>query len=265
MRHHIISDLHLEFAPFRMPAVEADVVVLAGDVGVGRDGLKWIRAAIPTKPVIYVLGNHEFYGETMPKLIAELREESAGTNVHILENSRVDIGDVTFLGATLWTDFALNGDPVVGGLVAEQSMNDFRHIRTLPGYRKLRASYLRRVHADSVLWLKTEAAACRGQKLVVVTHCPPSARSISPIYAGDPLNAAFASNLDSLVAESGALLWVHGHTHVGADYATSIQQLLSDPKFRDALPGHLPPEEEDRIVLLRSKLEGIANLPDRVS
>jgi hypothetical protein len=45
---------------------------------------------------------------------------------------------------------------------------------------------------------------------------------------------------------------------------TSIQQLLSDPKFRDALPGHLPPEEEDRIVLLRSTLDGIANLPDRV-
>lgn len=41
---------------------------------------------------------------------------------------------------------------------------------------------------------------------------------------------------------------------------TSIQQLLSDPHFCDALPGHLPPEEEDRIVLLRSKLEGIATL-----
>ena len=41
---------------------------------------------------------------------------------------------------------------------------------------------------------------------------------------------------------------------------TSIRQLLSDSKFRDALPGHLPPEEEDRIVLLRRKLEAIANL-----
>jgi hypothetical protein len=40
---------------------------------------------------------------------------------------------------------------------------------------------------------------------------------------------------------------------------TSIRQLLSESKFRDALPGHLPPEEEDRIVLLRRKLEGIAN------
>jgi predicted phosphohydrolase len=230
MRLHIISDLHLEFAPFRMPSVEADVVVLGGDVGVGHNGLKWIRASIPATPVVYVLGNHEFYGETMPKLIGELRAEASGSNVHILENSRVDFGDVTFLGATLWTDFALNGDPIVGGLAAEQGMNDFRQIRTLPGYRKLRASYLRRVHADSVLWLKTEVAACRGRKLVVVTHCPPSARSISPIYVGEPLNVAFASNLDELVEGSKALLWVHGHTHAAADYMIGRTRVLGNPR-----------------------------------
>jgi ribonuclease Z len=31
VRLHVLSDLHLEFAPFEPPAVEADVVVLAGD------------------------------------------------------------------------------------------------------------------------------------------------------------------------------------------------------------------------------------------
>jgi len=41
---------------------------------------------------------------------------------------------------------------------------------------------------------------------------------------------------------------------------TSIRQLLSDQKFYDALPGHLPPDEEDRIGLLRSKLTDLANL-----
>ena len=35
MRLHILSDLHLEFEPFTPPAVEADVVILAGDVGTG--------------------------------------------------------------------------------------------------------------------------------------------------------------------------------------------------------------------------------------
>jgi hypothetical protein len=41
---------------------------------------------------------------------------------------------------------------------------------------------------------------------------------------------------------------------------TSIRQLGSDPRFHDVLPGYLPPEEEDRIGLLRSKLERIASL-----
>lgn len=230
MRLHILSDLHLEFASFEMPVVGADVVVLAGDVHTGHKGLNWIRTAIPRTPVIYVLGNHEFYGQTLPKLTDELRLEVNGTNVHILENSRIDLGDVTFLGATLWTDFALNGDPVVGGLVAEQAMNDFRRIRTMPGYRKLRASYLRRLNAESVLWLRAEAEACRSRKLVIVTHCPPSARSISPIYAGEPLNAAFASNLDALVADTSALLWVHGHTHSAADYSIGRTRVVGNPR-----------------------------------
>ena len=66
---HILSELHLEFAPFELPVVDADVVVLAGDVGVGHNGLKWIRTAIPQTPVIYVLGNHEFHGQTGPAFI----------------------------------------------------------------------------------------------------------------------------------------------------------------------------------------------------
>jgi hypothetical protein len=59
------------------------------------------------------LGNHEFYGQKIPKLIDEIKEVAQGSNVHVLENQSVEIGDVVFLGATLWTDFRLNGDPVV--------------------------------------------------------------------------------------------------------------------------------------------------------
>lgn len=42
---------------------------------------------------------------------------------------------------------------------------------------------------------------------------------------------------------------------------TSVRQLLADPAFHGAVPGYLPPEEEGRIVLLRTKLDGIASLP----
>jgi predicted phosphodiesterase len=124
MRLHILSDLHLEFEPFTPPVVEAEVVILAGDVSTGRNGLKWALKTFPDRPVIYVLGNHEFYGQKLQKLIKELQELADGTNIHLLENGSCCIGDVVFLGATLWTDFALNGNPVVSEVVAQTSMND---------------------------------------------------------------------------------------------------------------------------------------------
>jgi hypothetical protein len=140
MRLHILSDLHLEFEPFTPPAVEAEAVILAGDVSTGRNGLKWALKTFPHRPVIYVIGNHEFYGQKLQKLIKELQELADGTNVHLLENGSCRIGDVVFLGATLWTDFALNGNPVVSEVVAQTSMNDYRRIRTLPGYSRLKPS-----------------------------------------------------------------------------------------------------------------------------
>ena len=38
MKLHILSDLHTEFADFSPPETGADVVILAGDIGVGRGG-----------------------------------------------------------------------------------------------------------------------------------------------------------------------------------------------------------------------------------
>ncbi|MEM9690500.1 MAG: metallophosphoesterase, partial [Pseudomonadota bacterium] len=110
MKLHILSDIHVEFEAFVPPATDADVIVLAGDIHVGRKGLDWALEQFPDKPVIYVLGNHEYYGKAVPKLTNELQKIAANTNVHLLERSSVEIDGVTFLGSTLWTDFELFGD-----------------------------------------------------------------------------------------------------------------------------------------------------------
>lgn len=64
MKIHVLSDLHIEFAPF-VPdpaAVEAaDVIVLAGDISTGTQAIPWARKTFAAKPVIYIAGNHEFY------------------------------------------------------------------------------------------------------------------------------------------------------------------------------------------------------------
>jgi len=35
MKIHVFSDLHVEFADFVTPETNADVVILAGDIGIG--------------------------------------------------------------------------------------------------------------------------------------------------------------------------------------------------------------------------------------
>ncbi len=69
MKLHILSDLHLEFQSFQIPATDADIVILVGDISVRNRGLTWAIQNIPDKPVLYILGNHEYYGSAHPKLI----------------------------------------------------------------------------------------------------------------------------------------------------------------------------------------------------
>ena len=230
MRLHILSDLHLEFELFTPPAVEADAVILAGDVSTGRNGLKWALMTFPGQPVIYVLGNHEFYGQKLQKLIEDLRKMASGTNIHLLENDSLCIGDVVFLGATLWTDFALNGDPVVAEVVAQTGMNDYKRIRTLRRYSRLKPSDTRRLHMASRRWLEDQLLGLKGRRTVVVTHHAPSRESIPPAFEGDAFNPALASDLCRLIVESEARLWVHGHIHYCCDYTLGKTRVLANPR-----------------------------------
>lgn len=100
MRLDILSDLHLElfgFKPDRATVELADVVVLAGDIHKGVNGISWARQTFPGKPVIYVVGNHEFYDHYWLRLNDELREEARRNEVHFLENEAVKVGDLRFL------------------------------------------------------------------------------------------------------------------------------------------------------------------------
>ena len=69
-----LSDIHLEFEKCKYHQTDSAVVVLTGDIHVKDNGLKWAIKNIKDKPVIYVLGNHEYYGKTYPKLVETARE-----------------------------------------------------------------------------------------------------------------------------------------------------------------------------------------------
>lgn len=229
MRIHVLSDLHIEFGAFVLPETDADVIVLAGDTHVLHHGVVWALEQPTDKPIVYVLGNHEFYGGAYPKLIHNLRKRTAGTNVHILERESFVHEGVRFLGCTLWTDFALFGTPVYSGIRATSGMTDFRRIRHSPTYTKFRSKTAASVHASSRSWLGTQ---CKDKTLptVIVTHHCPSARSLPDRFANDALSPAYASHADDFVEHCGAALWVHGHVHHSCDFKVGPTQVLCNPR-----------------------------------
>ena len=78
MRIHVLSDLHLEFAPLDVEDLAVDLVVLAGDIAIGADAIAWAAATFD-RPVIYIAGNHEFYGHRVEAVSAACRQEAAET------------------------------------------------------------------------------------------------------------------------------------------------------------------------------------------
>lgn len=230
MRLHILGDLHVESAPIRLPATNAEAIILAGDIHTGYQGLEWIRSCFGGKEVIYVLGNHEFYGTSAPELAEALKRETAGSNIHVLENGAVEINGFTFLGCTLWSDFMLAGDAKCGMEAAEDAMSDYYAIRYDKQGRRLAARDTAQFHKDSVAWLKGALARCDRARTIIVTHHAPSRRSIAPCHSGSDLSAAFASNLDELVRQSRVPLWVYGHTHYNADYTLGSTRVVGNQR-----------------------------------
>jgi predicted phosphohydrolase len=230
MRLHILADQHQEFGEVKIPPTEADVVILAGDIDVGRKGLDWAKIHFGGKPVIYVLGNHEFYRHAIPELTEQLQRESKGTQIHLLEDEAVELAGFTFLGCTLWTDFALNSRPEDAMKAAEAMMNDYRIIDFSPEKRELRARDTQRIHQRSVAWLREQLVRHDPARTIVVTHYAPSPQSEDPYYKNGPLPPSFASDLNALIEGIRIPLWIHGHTHYCVDHRIGLTRVLSNQR-----------------------------------
>ena len=131
MKLLILSDLHLEFAPLPPPSIEVDIVILAGDIGKKDQGIHWARNTWPNTDIIYVAGNHEFYGEERNAVIQSLRTAADETGVHYLDNDEVVIQSTRFLGCTLWTNFHLYGWERQSECMelGQHALNDFKLIK----------------------------------------------------------------------------------------------------------------------------------------
>lgn len=238
MRLLILSDLHLEIRrndplPLRwdLEASRPDAVILAGDIDTGARAVPWAAQTFAGLPVLYVAGNHEAYGHELSAVERELRQACAATaNVHFLNCDQHVIGNVRFLGATLWTDFALFGMPQQAAAMAqaEEVMTDYRRITlAAPVTRALRAADTAQLHARHKAWLTARLDEAWDGATVVITHMAPSMRSVAARYADDLTSASFASPLDALAAKPD--LWIHGHMHDAFDYPVGPGRVVCNP------------------------------------
>jgi len=237
MKFHVMSDLHLEFAKhgypehvFVPPKVDCDAVILAGDIATGTGACEWIEKTFPKDlPVIYVAGNHEGYRHDLFEVHSALSAWAETTpNVRYLNNEWTQLGDIQIFGGTLWTDFALDGQPGYAKMVARQCMNDYFQI-DYKGQR-LTPDMTQEWHADAIKQIQGNPPG-PGSKRIVVSHHLPSRQSVAPGYRSSEANPAYASDLEWLMDFSGApALWVHGHTHRSKDYVHAMTRVVCNPR-----------------------------------
>ncbi len=229
MKIQIISDLHQEFGMNELNFDSSDLIILAGDVHIGVKGIEWILNTIKDKPVVYVLGNHEYYKGSYPKTLRKIQAMSENTNVQVLENGNFNYKDVGFHGCTLWTDFALYGDSKYYGILCQDKMNDYKQIRKDPSYSKLKSIDTYQIHKSSVKWLEKSLDNSSTTYSIVITHHAPSVKSLPSHFQKDPISCAYASNLENLIYKYQPNYWIHGHIHTPTRYNIGKTEIICNP------------------------------------
>lgn len=237
MRAWIFSDLHLEFDAalddLRIP--DADVCLCAGDIldgGVARS-IDWLGSTIaPHMPVVFVAGNHEFYRSSIKEgLAAGYEAAHRYDDVFLLDGDVLLLDGFRFVGATLWTDFMLFGDPRLPAFAAKEQLNDYKRIKlSKTPFKKFTPAQSQGLHFNARIHIEQVLRTPSTPPTIVLSHHAPSIMSVAKEYLRDPLTPAFASSLESKILEYEPLLWVHGHMHHSSDYHIGKTRVICNPR-----------------------------------
>jgi Icc-related predicted phosphoesterase len=267
MKIAIASDIHLEFGNLDISNDNhADVLILSGDICVAADldmrdrrqtelGFAryrserfhdfFERCAENFPHVIYVMGNHEYYHSDFATALGEMRRKLEHlTNLYIMERDVKVIGNVTFIGGTLWTD--MNSRDSLTLYHMRTMMNDFRviqnsttpvHFRTLEGEFRTRVAKFSpedsvTEHVKMKQYIQSVVQGNHDTKYVVVGHHSPSRLSTHEMYKHDTImNGGYSSDLDEFIKDHPQIrLWTHGHTHHPFDYVIGETRIVCNPR-----------------------------------
>jgi predicted phosphodiesterase len=232
MRIALLSDVHLSVNAIPFPQVEADIVVLAGDIARPAAAIEWARSC--PAPIVYVAGNHEFYGSDLVSTYEHLNRLTYGTRIHVLERSEYVHEGVRFLGCTLWSDYRLFDKPedrAQGIEMATKLIRDFSHIKVSPDFPDpFTPAISQLVFLQTVAWLEECFSRDSHLPTVVVSHFAPTRSSISPAFANSPINSSFVSDLEARIKVWQPALWLHGHTHGSFDYRVGNTRVICNAR-----------------------------------
>lgn len=217
----------------------ADLLVLAGDIGRMRSRrdvstLHYAEqaAAYLGCPALVVPGNHEYYrGSFEDERDALLAARAAGVTVLDRGEARYacEPASLRVLGATLWTDYAVLGDPGLGMFEAGRTFEDHRLITRRGGGPFLPRDALAE-HRLARAWLAQKLAEPHDGPTLVVTHHVPHSAARNPVFGATPLSPAFDSDCGDLIAAAArakVLAWIFGHHHWSLELEVGGVRLVS--------------------------------------
>ena len=239
MKIQLLSDLHLEAHPHFIaePAPDADVLVLAGDIGSYQSGSLLqgehfgLERFSPLPqyagwpcPVIFVPGNHEYDMQDFDAAHARLRAACERMGMVWLERETAVLGGVRFVGTTLWSDYDVLGE-------REKAYRAANHyLVKMAGQRDgqlFDAEAMRALALECQHWLRGALAEPFDGPTVVVTHFAPTLHSADPRYGLSPGTAGFCNGLDAWLPQAD--LWLHGHLHCPTDVQVGRCRIVANP------------------------------------
>lgn len=194
---------------------KADVLILAGDIHVSfaRTNKAVSYFAKHYELVLFVPGNHEFYGFSIDEFS---NRKFTAPNAHILNPGTFKHENITFIGATLWTNF--QEDPIVE-MYAKTHISDFSRIRNF------KPNDAKNLYYRDLSFIKEHSPG----KKVIITHFLPANECTHPKYGQSILNKYFANNLASYIEQLKDVTWLFGHTHDEVNIQLGSTRLLANP------------------------------------
>jgi len=243
MKILFLSDLHLSFnnKSLDIQQTEFDVVVLTGDIDTYTKGAIWAINNFINMPIIYIAGNHEYYGYDIEEVNKELYFLSTQyNNFYFLNNNSVIIDDIKFIGTSLWSNFLLYGKDNQKKCIeaSEIRLNDYNFIRYKNAYlNPIGVEYFSNSSIEYIrheLEFNSKPRASIKDKntytTVVCTHNGPSKLSLNPFYGFDYLNASFCNDMESFIMQWQPNYWLHGHTHYNVNYNIGATNVISNQR-----------------------------------